>query len=111
MSERRRAWQSDIEDVLLAFAAAEVGEDSDSDVDERLVNFGLNYPFAHIWLPFVRYWRSQFAALPDEGGWWAQDAALMEDFETLTRLVNWHIRKAQGRRKAGGELTFAEFED
>jgi hypothetical protein len=61
--------------------------------DDGLENWGLNFPLAHIWLPFVRYYRSNFIALPDVGGWFEQDDQLMRDFETLTQLVNWHIRK------------------
>lgn len=93
--------QAHVGKVVNRFALRQIGKDvppdpDDPDPDAALVNFGLNYPFGYLWHPFVRWYRSEFVALPAAGGWDDQDPLLMDDFFLLLGLVDFYQR--QGKR-------------
>lgn len=68
-----------------------------------LQDFGFNYPFREAWRAFGRYYLSNFEALPDVGGVFDQDVALMDDLETLTGLANFHIHRLSQQQRGAGD--------
>lgn len=59
--------------------------------DDTPPPFRLNYPLTyalHAWADYMRH-----GHWPRPGGFDAQDVALVEDFQTITRRYNWHVRQ------------------
>lgn len=60
------------------------------------------------WREFTRYYDSDYAQLPDGGGLDDQDAAKMDDLDTLAALVSFHMARlkpeadAHWRGRTGG---------
>jgi hypothetical protein len=67
-----------------------------------LSNWGLPIPFAVAWRHFTRYYNSNFAALPAEGGLEDQDADTMDALDTLGLLVDFHMHRLKPKRGGRG---------
>lgn len=67
--------------------------------DANLQDWGLHYPFHYIYPIFVRWYRSDFHALPDAGGYDDQDPQKMDDLYILLGLLDFHMRKLDPTRR------------
>ena len=56
--------------------------------DHKPGNHFLWYPLDYVYPIFIRWYKSDFTALPADGGWDAQDQQLMDDLYTLLAKVN-----------------------
>lgn len=53
----------------------------------------LNYPLSYVMPIFMRWVLSNYVALPDEGGYGDQDAALMDDLNSLLSRYNVQVAR------------------
>lgn len=82
--------EDQVDSWLYDYAAAELGKGDDED-DTEPPPLRLNYPInylLHAWSDYKTH-----GHWPRPGGFDAQDEALVQDFQTLTRRYNWHARR------------------
>ena len=58
-----------------------------------LEDWGLNFPFSYVFPIFIRWYRSDFHALPNGDQWDEQDPQLMDDLYTLLSLLDFHVQQ------------------
>jgi len=96
-----------VSDWLHEYAASELGRGGDKEHDEP-PPLRLHYPedyILHAWADYMRH-----GHWPRPGGFDAQDVALVEDFQMLTRHHNWHVRQLTDDGESG-ELRDMPVED
>jgi hypothetical protein len=90
-----------VEGYIERFARAQLGMSPEKEGDDDyLRDHGLHYPLDYIFPQFIRWYRSEFVALPDGVAWDDQDPQKMDDLFLLLGLTDFQMRRLRGDKDA-----------
>lgn len=99
--QARETEATEINQTIQSFALAMLGKGKpDNSVPEPLE---LHYPFWYAWRAFIRWYRSDFVALPNAGGLDDQDDDLLDDLYAILAHVDYAMRRGRKKRRSSDD--------